>query len=216
MQPLYQAIAGKPKQLQWTEDSTTSFNRKKEALANATILTYPQANAPLAVTVNASGVAVHAVLKQFVIDTWQPLAFFNKSLWPAKRKYSTFDREILAFYLCARLFHYFLEGRKFTAFRDHKPLMLAFAKISELWSAQQQLHLAAISKYTTCIKHILCIRKEQPCCKCTVMSHHQFCAHPQTGDRLHCHGCSSTRWPRDGHTCNFRLRAMVSGHQTWP
>ena len=34
MQPLYQAIAGKPKQLQWTGESIAAFNRTKEALAN--------------------------------------------------------------------------------------------------------------------------------------------------------------------------------------
>ena len=70
MQPLYQAITGKHKQLQWTEESTAAFTHTKEALASAIMLIYPQANAPLAVTVDASGVAVGAVIEQLVTDTW--------------------------------------------------------------------------------------------------------------------------------------------------
>ena len=93
-----------------------------------------------------------AVLKQLVSDTWQPLAFFNKSLRPAERNFSTFDCELLALYLPIQHFRYFLEGREFTAYMDHKPLTFAFVKVSEPWSAQQQRHLAAIFKYTTCIK----------------------------------------------------------------
>ena len=69
MQPLFQAIAGKPKQPQLTEESTTAFIRTKEALSNATMLTYPRANASLAITVDASGVAVGAVLEPVIIDT---------------------------------------------------------------------------------------------------------------------------------------------------
>ena len=135
LQPLYQATAGKPKQLQWTEENISAFERTKEALANATLLAYPQANAPIAVTVDASSVAVGAALEQLVDDSRQPLAFFSKALRPAEKKYSTFDRELLAVYLAVRHFRYYLEGRDFTVFTDHKPLMFAFAKVSEPWSA---------------------------------------------------------------------------------
>ena len=85
-------------------------------------------------------------------DSWQPLAFFRKALRPAEKKYSTFDRELLAVYLAVRHFRYYLEGRDSTVFTDHKPL--TFAKVAEPWSARQQRHLAAISEYTTCVKHI--------------------------------------------------------------
>lgn len=60
------------------------------------MLLYPQSNAPLAVPVDASSLAVGAVLEQLVNDSWQLLAFFSKALRPAERKYSTFDRELLA------------------------------------------------------------------------------------------------------------------------
>lgn len=136
MQPLYQAIAGKPKQLEWTGDTISAFERTKDALVKVTELVYPQPDAPLAVTVDASSIAVGAVLEQLVDNHWQPLAFFSKPLRPGEKKYSTFDRELLAVHLAVRHFRHFLEGRDFTVFTDHKPLTFAFAKVSDPWSAR--------------------------------------------------------------------------------
>ena len=154
MQPLYKALVGKPKVLQWNDQMISALNLTKEALASATMLAHPLADSPTAVTVDASGVAVGAVLEQLIHGSWQPLAFFSRQLRPAEEKYSAFDRELLALYLAVRHFRYFLEGRNFTAFTDHKPLIFAFVKVSDPWSARQQRHLTTISEYTTCIKHI--------------------------------------------------------------
>ena len=40
------------------------------------------------------------------------------------------------------------------AYTDHKPLTFAFAKVTEPWSPRQQRHLAAISEFTTDIRHV--------------------------------------------------------------
>ncbi|XP_035265827.1 uncharacterized protein LOC118223430 [Anguilla anguilla] len=57
-------------------------------------------------------------------------------------------------YLAVRHFRFLLEGRRFTAFVDHKPLVLAMAKVSEPWSVRQQRQLAFISEFTTDIQHV--------------------------------------------------------------
>ena len=57
-------------------------------------------------------------------------------------------------HLSIRHFWYFLDGRPFTVYPDHKPLTFAFSKISDPWSARQQRQLAAISEFTTDIRHI--------------------------------------------------------------
>ena len=156
MQPLYQAVAGKSKQknLTWSEDMIRAFTDTKEALANATMLVHPRFNAPTALTVDASDIAVGAVLQQKIGENWNPLAFFSKQLRPPERKYSAFDRELLAIYLGVRHFRYFLEGRSFTILTDYKPLTFAMAKVAEPWSARQQRYLAYISEFSTDIQHI--------------------------------------------------------------
>ena len=57
-------------------------------------------------------------------------------------------------HLAVRHFRYFLEGLHFVIFTDHKPLTFALSKISDTWSARQQLQLSAISQFTTDVRHI--------------------------------------------------------------
>ena len=132
----------------------TAFDRAKSALANVAMLAHPCMDAPIALTVDASEMAVGAVLEQWSENSWQPLAFYSHELRLPEHKYSTFDRELLALYLAARHFRIFLEGRPFVAYTNHKPLTFAFVKSSEPWSLRQQRHLAGISEFTTDFRHI--------------------------------------------------------------
>ena len=154
MSPLFDALAGKPKMLSWSAEMVTAFQNTKKALADATLLAHPASNAPIALTADASDRAVGAVLEQFVDSDWQPLAFFSKKLRPPEKKYSAFDRELLALYLGIRHFRYFLDGRRFTAYTDHKPLTFSMAKVTDPWSGRQQRQLSYISEFTTDIQHI--------------------------------------------------------------
>ena len=154
MQPLYSALTRKEKLLVWSSDMDVAFERSKEMLVNAVMLVHPRHDAPTSLTVDASDAAVGAVLEQFIDGSWKPLAFFSRQLRPPERKYSTFDRELLALYLAIRHFRYYLEARQFVAFTDHKPLTFAFAKVSDPWSSRQQRHLSYISEFTTDVRHI--------------------------------------------------------------
>ncbi|KAL6490077.1 hypothetical protein MHYP_G00004220 [Metynnis hypsauchen] len=156
MRPLYEALKGKTAKhlVDWTEERLLAFDATKHALAKATMLVHPLPDAVIAITTDASDYAVGAVHEQWVNGTWQPLAFFNRQLRPNERKYSTFDRELLALYLAVRHFRFLLEGRPFVAFVDHKPLVFAMAKTAEPWSARQQWQLAFISEFTTDIQHV--------------------------------------------------------------
>ena len=153
MRHIYAALAGNPVNLEWLSDLEDAFNAAKEALARATMLVHPRADRPTALTVDASGTAIGAVLEQD-LGSWKPVAFFSRKLRPAEQKYSGFDRELLAMYLAIRHFRYFLEGRTFTLYTDHKPLTFAISKISDPWSPRQQRHLAYISEFTTDVRHI--------------------------------------------------------------
>ena len=68
--------------------------------------------------------------------------------------YSAYNKELLAIYLSIRHLRFFLEGRSFTVYMDHKPLNSVMAKISDQWSARQQRQLSYISEYTTDIRHV--------------------------------------------------------------
>ena len=154
MRPLYAAVSCRSQKLQWSSEMESAFNDAKSSLAQATLLVFPQTDAPTSVTTDASDEAVGAVLEQKVDGIWKPLAFFSRKLRPAEKRYSAFDKELLSLYLTVRHFRFFLEGRDFAMFTDHKPLVFAFSKISDPWSPRQQRQLALISEFSTNIQHI--------------------------------------------------------------
>lgn len=138
----------------WPDSCNDAFNQAKEALTKATLLVHPKKkNLYISLFTDASNKAVGAVLQQYDKGIWQPLGFFSKKLNPAEVKYSTLDRELLAIYLSVKHFRYFVEGRNFTVYTDHKPLTTAMSSTAER-SPRQSRHLEFISQFTTDIQHV--------------------------------------------------------------
>jgi len=156
MKPLYQALSAKPrpKELDWTPGLDHAFQEAKRLLASATLLHHPVPGARTILTTDASDIAIGAVLEQRVDEHWQPLAFFSRQLKKAERNYATIDRELLGIHAAILHFRYFLEGREFTVYTDHKPIVAAIKKKTELKSGRQSRHLATISEFTTDIQHV--------------------------------------------------------------
>ena len=71
MQPLYRALTGspRPKTLDWTQELNKAFEEAKNALSQATLLHHPVPGAPIALTTDASDIAIGAVLEQ-KIHAW--------------------------------------------------------------------------------------------------------------------------------------------------
>ena len=63
--------------------------------------------------IDASSVAVGAVLQQFIQDEWHPIAYFSRKLKLVQTQYSTFDQELVAIYLSIKHFWHIFEGRQF-------------------------------------------------------------------------------------------------------
>ena len=104
MLPLFEALSGKPRTVVWNEDMVAAFYDTKKALADAILLSHPRQDAQTSLTTDASDLAVEAVLQQLVEGVWVPLAFFSQQLRPPEKKYSAFDRKLLAVYLEIRHF----------------------------------------------------------------------------------------------------------------
>ncbi len=111
--------------LDWSPEMEAGFVGAKAALSRATWLGHPDPAAQLALHVDASSSHVGAALHQQPKGSvgWQPLGFFSRKLESAQAKWSAFDREL---YACVEGIHHFrfiLEGRSFTIYTDHKPLV---------------------------------------------------------------------------------------------
>lgn len=143
----------KPKDFFWPPNCQVALEKAKEALASATLLALPHPDAPISIATDASEIAVGSVLQQKINDNWEPLAFFSKKLEPAETRYSAFDRELLAIYLSVKHFRYYVEGRSFNIYTDHKPLVFAINSKTER-SPRQSRHLDFIAQFTTDIRYV--------------------------------------------------------------
>lgn len=137
----------------WSPDAIEAFERAKLLLAESTLLAHPHPTAHTAIMVDASNDAMGAVLQQYVNGVWAPLAFFSRILSPTQRHYSTFGRELLAAFEAIKHFRFFVEGREFTLYTDHKPLIGALRASGVSLSPREIRHMAFITEFTSDIRH---------------------------------------------------------------
>lgn len=131
-----------------------AFKNCKSCLSTATLLAHPDTNAELAIQTDASDAAIGAVLQQRTTNGWEPLSFFSRKLSQSQKKYSPYDRELLAVYEAIKYFRYMVEARTFTIFTDHKPLTFAFSTRRDNCSPRQFRYLDFISQFSTNIHYI--------------------------------------------------------------
>ena len=101
------------------------------------MLGHPIPGAPISLAVDATDFAIGAVLQYRANDTWQPLGFLTKASNFAQRKYSAYDRELLAMYTAVKRFRYAVEGRNFIIFIDHKHNTYALSQNPDKCSPRQ-------------------------------------------------------------------------------
>ena len=157
MQPLHALLTvskTNSQTLTWNDAALAAFKVTKEALANASLLSYSKADAPTCLMTDASDTAVEAVLEQYVNSSWHPIPFFSRKMTPAETCYSTFDRELLAVYLAIKHFHHFLEDRHFHVLTNHKPLTFALKTLSDRHTLRQACQLDYILQFTSTIRQV--------------------------------------------------------------
>lgn len=109
----------------WTAEAEKAFKDLKVRFTSAPILTLPDPSLPFVVEVDASDVAVGAILSQRRDDgKLHPCAFFSSRLTEAEKNYDVGDRELLAIKKALEEWRHWLEGAQnpFVVWTDHKNL----------------------------------------------------------------------------------------------
>ena len=156
LSPLYDLIKGPSgnKNIRWTSDAKNAFQQSKNLLAETTMLVFPKANLPTQIVVDASDMSLGSVLQQKHGEVWKPIAFYSRKLDKTQKKYSAFDRELLAAYKSVKHFLYLVDGMKFTLVTDHKPLVSAFYSKSDQVIGRRARQLSFISEFTNNVQHL--------------------------------------------------------------
>ena len=130
------------------EKCKESFSKIKSILANISALPHPESNVTeYHLVTDSSSYAIGSALHQVIDGREIPIGFFSKKLSTSQRKYSTFDRELLAAYLSVLHFKPLIEGRCVILMTDHKPLINSFNSSNPAKSDKQQRYLSIISEY---------------------------------------------------------------------
>ena len=110
----------------WNSEAQKAFDTLKGLFTSAPILSHPNPVLPFLLEVDASEVAVGAVISQRLgnKDLVHPVGFFSRKLSPAERNYDVGDRELLAIKAALEEWRYLLEGAAHPVliYTDHKNL----------------------------------------------------------------------------------------------
>ena len=107
----------------WSKEAEDSFNKLKECLITAPILSRPNYDLPFEVHTDASDYGVGALLTQTIDGVEHPIAYMSKSLTAQERNYSITEREALAVVVALEHWRCYLDtGKKFTVYTDHSAL----------------------------------------------------------------------------------------------
>ena len=140
LQPLHSlASGGSPRRpITWNGDLVKCFEESKEALANATLLAFPDPDAEAQLVTDASGNSIGCVLQQVKNGVTTPLAFWSKGLTSGQLSWSAFEKELFACYASLKHFRYYLEAKDFVLRTDHRPIVTKFHSNTRAASPRQE------------------------------------------------------------------------------
>ena len=111
-----------PSKVLWTTEMETAFHNICEFNSNTCILTIPLPEDMMSVVSDASGLGIGGVLQVKRGDDWEAAVLFSRQIRGAKQRYLATKLEALTLVETIKHFGYYLWGKCFTAFTDHKPL----------------------------------------------------------------------------------------------
>lgn len=107
----------------WSSDCQKSFETIKQLLCSKPILEIFDNNLPINIYTDASLEGIGAVLKQIQPNGIEkPVAYFSKKLNQVQKKKKAIYLECLAIKEAIRYWQFWLIGKSFTVYSDHKPL----------------------------------------------------------------------------------------------
>ena len=118
--PLTSKLA--PSRVVWTEERELAFQNICMHISQACTLCIPLPEDVYSIVMDASELGIGGVLQVWRNDQWEAAAFYSRQTKGAEQHYSATELEALALVETVKHFSYYLYGKTFRVFTDHKPL----------------------------------------------------------------------------------------------
>src|SRR6266571_5144176 len=139
----------------WTHVEQAAFDALKRVVAEEPVLLFPQLTEPFEMEVDASAIAIGAVLNQKGQDgKTHPVAYYSELFSTPERNYDVYDRELLAIVKALRQWRTYLLGspHQITIYMDHSNL--------QYWKEPRKINrrvareFQELSEYDFVLRHI--------------------------------------------------------------
>lgn len=122
LEPLHQLLR-KDVKFEWTDECEHTLNLIKNYLCSKPILAIYDIKKPIFIETDASFKGIGATLKQPQDDgIIHPVAYYSRKLSNSEKRFDIIHLECKAIKDAIKYWQYYLIGRSFTVFSDHKPL----------------------------------------------------------------------------------------------
>ena len=112
-----------PPRIVWDERGKRAFDEIRSNISQACMLYIPLPQDTFFLVTDTSGLGIGGVLKVHCNREWEAAAFFYRQLRGPEQRYSATELEALAVVATVEHFNYYLYGRVFQIYTDHKPLV---------------------------------------------------------------------------------------------
>lgn len=151
-------LTRKGQTFRWEEEQQRAFKKLLHLVEEITTLSFYSLTDKTLVFADASPYALGGVLAQESPDgSIRPIAFASRSLNETDQRLSQTEKEAMALVWSIEHFDYFLKGRRFDLYTDHKPLEVIFGirePTSCLTSARIERWLLRIQEYDFRVKYV--------------------------------------------------------------
>ena len=112
-----------PPRIVWDERGKRAFHTITCSMSRVCSLCIPLPQDTFSLVTDASGLGIGGVLQVRRHGSWEAAAYFSRQLRGPEQRYSATELEALAVVESINHFNYYLYGRAFCVFTDHKPLL---------------------------------------------------------------------------------------------
>lgn len=145
----YRQLLKKDAPWTWAEPQQEAFNKIKQLISSAPVLSHYDQSKQLVIQTDASSKGLGSCLLQ----DGHPITFASRALTDCETRYAQIEKELLAIVFACERFTHYVYGREVLVQSDHKPLESIFSKPLSSTTPRLQRMMIRLGRYRLHIRY---------------------------------------------------------------